>query len=148
MKKLPFLLLLALSGCITTDSQKRIADFMKTPAGQAIIHIATTTGTKAIDQFAATGKVDGKEIAKAALGGASAELRKAQTPDAQITAAGAKEAAKTAMNEGTGVPAVSREIAPAVAKAVADAVKNQGAPADLALEAAARGLDKAAASVK
>jgi hypothetical protein len=121
---------------------------MNSPTGQAIIHVAATTGTKAIDQYAATGKVDGKEIAKAALGGASAELRKAQTPDASVNAAEAKAAAKTAVDEGTGVAAVSKEVAPAVSQAVANAVKNQGAPADLALEAAARGLDIAAAKVK
>ena len=52
-----------------------------------------------------------------------------------------------AVNEGTGLAAVSREVAPAVSQAVANAVKHQNAPADLALEAAARGLDRAAAKV-
>jgi hypothetical protein len=42
---------------------------------------------------------------------------------------------------------VTKKVAPVVASAVADAVK-QGAPADLANEAAARGLDHVAAKPK
>lgn len=147
MKQLSLLFILTLGGC-TTAEQKRISDFMASPAGKAIVHIAATTGGRAIDQYAATGKLDGKEIAKAALGGASAELRAAQTPGASVNASKAMDAATEAVRDGTGVAAVSRQVAPAVAQAVADAVKNHGAPADLALEAAARGLDLAAARVK
>jgi hypothetical protein len=147
MQKLSLLLALTLSGC-TTAEQQRISDFMNSPAGKAIVNVAATTGSKAIDQYAATGKLDGKEIAKAALGGASAELRKAQTPGTPVNAAAAKEAAIEAVHDGTGVPAVSSKVAPAIARAVADAVQHHGAPADLALEAAARGLDQAAAKVK
>lgn len=149
MKKLSFLLILTLSGCSTVE-QKRISDFMNSPAGKAIIHVAVTTGGAAVNSFAASGKVDGKEVAQAALSGASAELRKAQTPG--FAAASAKDAsavqaaASDAIHDGAGVAGVSRKVAPAVAQAVADAVKNHAAPADLALEAAARGLDQAAAS--
>ena len=101
-----------------------------------------------MNQFAASGKVDAKETAQAALSGASLELRKAQTPGVPLSASAAQQAAKEAVNEGTGLASVSRQVAPAVAQAVANAVKNQGAPADLALEAAARGLDQAAADAK
>jgi hypothetical protein len=145
MKKLLFLgTILAIAGC-TTAEQQRINAFMETPAGKAIINVAASTGAAAVDNFASTGKVNGKEIAKAALSGASAELRKAQTPGAPTNAAQAKDAANEAIHDGTGVSTVAKDVAPPVAKAVADAVKNHGAAADLALEAAARGLDKAAA---
>ena len=147
MKKIAILLLLTLGGC-TTEKQQRLANFMNSPAGKAIIGAATSAGAAAIDQYAATGKADGKDIAKAALGGASAELRKAQNPGVPASAGKAMDAAADAIHDGTGNSAVSKAVAPAVAKAVADAVKNHAAPADLALEAAARGLDRAAAAVK
>jgi hypothetical protein len=71
-------------------------------------------------------------------------LRKKQTPEIRTSAEETREAARTAVREGTGVPSVSRDIARAVTNSVTDAVRS-GEDPDLALEAAARGLDQAAA---
>jgi hypothetical protein len=139
------LVLLFTSNACTNPDQKRISDFINSPTGQTILHVAAKAGQSAVEQYASSGNVGGKEVAQDALDGASAELRKAQTPGVALSASAAHEAAKDAVNEGTGAPAVSRKVAPAVARAVADAVKREKAPADLALEAAARGLDLAAA---
>lgn len=147
MKKLPLLFLLILSSC-STVGQQRVTDFMNSPVGKSIINVAATAGSKAIDQYASTGKIDGKEIAKASLSGASAQLRAAQTPAAPVNASAAKAAATQAVHDGAGLTAVSSKVAPTVAQAVANAVRNHQAPADLALEAAARGLDQAAAKTK
>jgi len=136
---------LLLTGC-STAQQQRLDAFMKSDAGRAITRVAFTAGSTAIDHLAAKGTIDGKEVAKGALGGASTELRKAQTPDAPLTAAAAKSAASDAVKDGSGVASITRTVASAIATAVSDAVKKQGAPADLALEAAARGLDQAAAT--
>src|SRR6266446_2047714 len=95
MKKLPFLLIVTLSGCSTVE-QKRVSDFINSPAGQAIVRIAASTGSKAIDQYASTGKLNGKEIAQAALSGASAELRKAEIPGTPANASAAKQAVQVA----------------------------------------------------
>ena len=121
---------------------------MNSPVGKSIISVAATAGSQAIDQYASTGKIDGKEIARAGLSGASAQLRAAQTPAAPVNASAAKEAAAQAVHDGTGLTSVSNKVAPPVAQAVAKAVKENKAPADLALEAAARGLDKAVANSK
>jgi hypothetical protein len=143
LKKLPILLMFGLGGC----AQQRISAFMNSDAGKAIIGIVTNAGTQAIDELASTGKVNGKQIAADALSGASAAVRAKQTPGTALSAPQAEEAAKTAVQEGTGTPAVANKVAPVIASAVAQAVQN-GHPADLVLEAAALGLDKAAASVK
>jgi hypothetical protein len=133
-----------LASC-STAQQQRLDAFIKSDTGRALTRVAFQAGSAAIDHLATKGSIDGKEVAKAALGGASAELRKAQTPDTPLTASAAKSVAAEAVKDGSGVTSVARTVAPAVASAVADAVKKSGAPADLALEAAARGLDQAAA---
>lgn len=148
MKKHPLLLLLLILSACSTVEQDRLNTFIASPTGQAILRVAATTGTNAVNQFAASGKLDGKQVARDALSGASAELRSAQAPGTSPAPSEVRQIAKDAVHEGSGLPAVSRQVAPAVAQAIADAVQHKGAPADLALEAAARGLDQAAAGVK
>ena len=60
-----------------------------------------------------------------------------------MSATEARTAASNAVRSGTGSPALAQKISRPVAKAVHHAVHVYGAPPDLALEAAARGLDKA-----
>jgi hypothetical protein len=130
-----------LSACDTTQQ------FLKTPEGQAILkHVemtAAAAANSAIDQYTQTGSVSGKQVAKDSLSSVSQQLRGLQATDQAANPAGIQ----TAVKNGSASKAVTRKVAPAVAKAVSDAVQ-KGAPADLANEAAAKGLDKVAAKKK
>jgi hypothetical protein len=139
--------ILLLSGCASLDK------FIASPTGQGLIGAAEKAGLEAIG----SGKFDGKKFASDALSGAATELRTKQeksataqpanSPQAAAEAKTAATAATTAVKEGTGSKTVANKVAPPVADAVAKAVK-EGHPSNFVLEAAARGLDKAAASVK
>ena len=130
-----------LSACDTTQQ------FLKTPEGQAILqHVETTAAaaaTSAINQYTQTGSVSGEQVAKDSLSSVSQQLRGLQATDQAANPA----AIQTAVKNGSASKTVTRKVAPAVAKAVRDAVQ-KGAPADLANEAAAKGLDKVAAKKK
>ena len=97
----------------------------------------------AVQQYAATGSVKGKEIAIASMSSVSQQLRGLQATDDAANPAALKQAVK----DGSASTIVTQKVAPAVANAVAKAVTN-GAPKDVANEAAARALDKAAAKHK
>jgi hypothetical protein len=139
MKKLPLFLIMLFSACAQTN----LAKFLASDEGKAIVAGARDAASSAIQQYAATGKVGGKETAKAAISGASAVLRTTQS-----TADVAKPTAiEQAIKQGSGVPAISSKLAPAVAALVSDAVqKNKNVSPDLVNEAAAHGLDQAVGS--
>jgi hypothetical protein len=135
-----------LAACSTEQEQKFNA-FVASSTGQAIInHVEQTSAAaadSAIQQYVNTGQVQGAQVAKDTLSSVSQQLRGLQT-----TGNAANPAAITqAVNDGTPAKKVRAKVAPAVSKAVTDAVQ-KGAPADLANEAAARGIDKAAAKSK
>lgn len=138
---IPVLLVAVLAGC--SGSQQRIADFAASPTGRAILDkvegAAFAAANNAAQQVVATGKVNGKKVALASVSSVSQQLRSLQSTDKAATPA----AIAAAVQEGSANSTVTKTVAPAVAQAVADATQ-QGAPADLANEAAARGLDKAA----
>jgi hypothetical protein len=137
MKKISVIILIALSACTT---QPNLAKFLASDEGKAIVAGARDAASSAIQQYAATGKVGGKETAKAAISGASAVLRTTQS-----TADVAKPTAiEQAIKQGSGVPAVSGKLAPKVAAIVAKGVQNnKNVPPNLVNEAAAHGLDQA-----
>jgi hypothetical protein len=141
MKYTLFLLLLALNSCATVDK------FAASPAGRAILSGIETTvisaADNAVQQYAATGSVKGKEIAIASMSSVSQQLRGLQATDDAANPAALKQAVK----DGSASTIVTQKVAPAVANAVAKAV-TKGAPKDVANEAAARALDKAAAKHK
>ena len=129
------------SGCSSAQQ------FLSSPQGQAILagveKTAATAATSAIDQYTKTGKISGEQVAKDSLSSVSQQLRTLQgTPDAANPAA-----IKTAVKDGSASPVVTQKVAPAVASAVSAAVQ-EGAPPNLANEAAAKGLDKVAAKKK
>jgi hypothetical protein len=130
----------ALNGCSSTQQ------FLSSPQGQAILagveKTAATAAVSAIDQYTQTGSVSGEQVAKDSLSSVSQQLRGLQATDA----AADPSAIKTAVATGSASKAVTKKVAPAVASAVSEAVQ-KGAPPDLANEAAAKGLDKAAAKV-
>ena len=130
--------IIMLNGCSSTQQ------FLSTPQGKAILagveQTVATAGESAIDQYSKTGKVSGEQVAKDSLSSVGQQLRGLQaTSDAANP-----DAIKTAVKNGSASPVVTKKVAPAVARAVTDAVQ-KGAPPDLANEAAAKGLDKAAA---
>lgn len=139
----PFALLFAivLSSCSDTGA------FLKSPQGQAVLagveNTAITAATSAINQYVQTGNVSGEQVAKDSLSSVSQQLRGLQS----TSQAASPAAIQAAVQTGSASKAVTKKVAPAVATAVADAVK-KGAPADLANEAAARGLDKVATKKK
>lgn len=141
MKKILFLIGIALSACST--QQKQIADFAGTPAGQSIIsaveNAVSAAATNAAQQ-AATGKVNGKKVALASLSSVSQQLRSLQSTGK----AADPNAITAAVQAGSASPAVTQIVAPTVATIVAGAVSQHISP-DAANEAAAIGLDKAAA---
>jgi hypothetical protein len=138
MKKILFALVVAISGC-TESQNKKFETFMASPTGQAIKNAAIAAADDAIKQYEDTGQVKGKEVAQASLNSVGQQLRGLQTTEDAANPTAIKEAVK----KGSASSGVTKKVAPAVANAVTDAVK-KGAPADLALEAAARGLDEAA----
>lgn len=94
----------------------------------------------ALQQLEETGKIKGKEVAKASLSSVSLQLRGLQATEQAADPTALKEA----VENGSASSVVTQKVAPAVAKAVSDAVKN-GTPKDVANEAAASALDKVAA---
>ena len=146
MKKIFLIGLLALAGCSTTQ-QKNLNDFLASPAGKAILNSVETTALNAADsalqQYAETGKVKGEKVAQASLSSVSQQLRGLQATKHAADPAAIHEA----VQNGSASPIVTKRVAPAVATAIAKAAK-EGVPADAANEAAARGLDKAAAKKK
>jgi hypothetical protein len=139
MKHLIIVALLAVTSC-STEQQQKVNAYLASPAGQALERTALAAANNALQQYEDTGKVRGKEVAQASLSSVSQQLRGLQATEAAANPAAIKDAVKN----GSASPVVTKKVAPAVAAAVADAVK-KGAPADAANEAAARGLDKAAA---
>jgi hypothetical protein len=136
-------LLFSLAAC-SSSRQKQVADFVASPTGQAILsgveNTALSAANSAAQQVTATGKVNGKKVALASVSSVSQQLRSLQSTDKAANPA----AITAAVKAGSANSTVTKTVAPAVAKAVADATQ-KGAPADLANEAAARGLDKAEA---
>ncbi len=135
--------LLALGAC-STEQKGNVSAFIASPTGKAILKTVEATAAAAADsaiqQYVDTGEVKGASVAKASLGSVSEQLRGLQATEN----AGNSAAIKTAVANGSASSAVTKKVAPAVATAIADAVK-KGAPPDAANEAAAAGLDKAAA---
>ena len=138
---LPLLLTLSIALLTACSSTQQ---FLASPQGQAILagveKTAATAAVSAIDQYTQTGSVSGKQVAKDSLSSVSQQLRGLQATDQAANPI----AIKTAVRNGSASKGVTKKVAPAVAKAVSDAVQ-KGAPPDLANEAAAKGLDKAAA---
>jgi len=139
MKYLIIGALFVVTSC-STEQQQKMNTFLASPAGQALERTALVAANSALQQYEDTGKVKGKEVAQASLSSVSQQLRGLQATEAAANPA----AIKDAVENGSASPVVTKKVAPVVAAAVADAVK-KGAPADAANEAAARGLDKAAA---
>jgi hypothetical protein len=134
---------LLIAAC-STEQQRKAQAFMATPEGQSLLRgverTAAAAASSAIQQYADTGEVKADQVAKDSLSSVSQQLRGLQATDNAADPAAIKQAVK----HGSASRRVIKKVAPAVATAVADAVK-KGAPADAANEAAARGLDKAAA---
>lgn len=103
----------------------------------AVVVRETATSTAA--QALSTGRVDGKEVARAALDSAGSQLRTLQDTNQAAKPAAVTEAVTTASTAG----AVTRPVAPVVSREVARAVSN-GVPADVANEVAAMALNEAA----
>ncbi|HEY2712478.1 MAG TPA: hypothetical protein VGI60_08195 [Chthoniobacterales bacterium] len=148
MKKLPLLILLGLGACAApsntglTKFQQDLNQFLVSPAGQAVVNGAEAAANSAIQQYVATGKVGGKQTAQAAVAGATAQLRTTQTTGT----AAQPTAVEQAVKQGSGVAAISKVLAPKVAKVVANAAQqNKGVSPDVVNEAVARGLDQAVA---
>ena len=141
MKYTLLILLVALTSCATVDK------FASSPEGRKVLGdvqtVVIAAANDAIQQYADTGKVKGKEVAVASLSSVSQQLRGLQATEDAANPAALKEAVK----DGSASTLVTQEVAPAVAKAVANAVK-KGASKDAANEAAASALDKAAAKHK
>jgi hypothetical protein len=93
-----------------------------------------------LKQYEDTGRIKGREVAKASLSSVSQQLRGLQATEKAADPTALKEA----VENGSASSVVTNKVAPAVAKAVADAVK-KGTPKDVANEAAAATLDKVAA---
>ncbi len=146
--KTPLLLipLFALLACSQTQTEN-LKGFAASPAGQNLLNhvetIALAAADSALQQYESTGTVAGEQVARDSLSSVSHQLRGLQTTDAAATAGAIKQAVK----KGSATPVVTNKVAPAVAQAVSDAAR-KGIPADVANEAAARGLDKAAAKHK
>lgn len=141
MKYTLLILLFALSSCATVDK------FSSSPEGRQILgdvqNAVIAAASNAVQQYADTGKVKGKEVAIASMSSVSEQLRGLQSTENAANPTALKEAVK----DGSASSLLTQKVAPAVAKAVADAVK-KGAPKDAANEAAASALDKAAAKHK
>jgi hypothetical protein len=148
MKQLLFatLVTITLTACTETQSSSAKA-FLASPTGQALLqHVETTAAAaadSALQQYSETGKVKGEQVARDSLSSVSQQLRGLQATGAAANPGAIKEAVASA----SASEAVTQKVAPAVASAVAKA-HQQGLPADAANEAAARGLDKAAAKRK
>jgi hypothetical protein len=146
MKKILLAGLFALVGC-NTAQQKNVNDFLASPAGKMILATVETTALNAADsalqQYVDTGKVQGEKVAQASLSSVSQQLRGLQATKGAANPVAIHEA----VENGSASPVVTKRVAPAIATAIAKATK-EGAPADAANEAAARGLDKAAAKKK
>ena len=141
MKHTLLILLFALTSCATVDK------FSSSPEGRKILgdvqSVVIAAANNAVQQYADTGKIRGKEVAIASMSSVSQQLRGLQATDDAANPAALKQAVK----DGSASSLLTQEVAPAVANAVADAVK-KGAPKDAANEAAASALDKAAAKHK
>jgi hypothetical protein len=140
MKKAPLLPLLVLTAC-TTPEQQKLHGFLSTPEGQAIKNIALGAATAAAQDYSDTGKVHGNAVATAAISAASQGLRTLQSTGDAARPAAITEVVHTQADN----TSIARRIAPAVAAAIAHAVRN-GASPYAANEAAALGLDQAAAT--
>jgi hypothetical protein len=135
MKSILLVLLFAsLSACKTTEQ------FLASPAGQELEKVVIAAANNALQQFEDTGKIKGKEVAKASLSSVSLQLRGLQATEQAADPTALKEA----VENGSASSVVTQKVGPAVAKAVTDAVK-KGTPKDVANEAAASALDKVAA---
>lgn len=139
MKYSLILAVLGLGACTTTQQQK-VAAFLASPEGKVLEQTALAAANNAIQQYSETGKINGKEVAQASVSSVGQQLRGLQATGDAANPAAIKEAVKN----GSANSVVTKNVAPAVATAVANAVQ-KGAPPDAANEAAARGLDKAAA---
>ncbi|HVI83550.1 MAG TPA: hypothetical protein VM717_12530 [Chthoniobacterales bacterium] len=100
---------------------------------------ATGAANDAVGEYRKIKDAENKKRAVASLSSASNQLRSLQATKLAGNARAIKDSVKSASVSDS----VSERVAPAVADAVADAI-DKGVPADLANEAAARGLDKAA----
>ena len=138
MKYTLLILLFALTSCATVDK------FASSPEGRQILSDVETTviaaASNAVQQYADTGSVKGKEVAIASMSSVSQQLRGLQATENAANPAALRKAVK----DGSASALLTQKVAPAVANAVAGAVK-KGAPKDAANEAAASALDKAAA---
>ena len=100
---------------------------------------ATSAANNAVGESRKTGVIENKRLAVASLSSVSQQLRALQNTKRAADMSALGEAVKI----GSVSESVTAKVAPAVAAAVNEAVE-RGVPADLANEAAARGLDKAA----
>ena len=104
---------------------------------------ATTTGAAndAVGEYRKIKHAENKARAVASLSSVSNQLRSLQATKLSGDARAIKDTVKSASVSDS----VTEKVAPAVAAAVTEAI-DKGIPADMANEAAARGLDKAAAA--
>ena len=132
--KLLILAFASLSACETTRN------FVASPAGQELQKAVIAAADNALQQYEASGKVKGKEVAIASLSSVSRQVRGLQATEDAANPTALKEAVKN----GSASTLLTQKVAPAVAKAVVAAVK-KGMSKDVANETAANALDKVAA---
>lgn len=132
--KLLILAFASLSACETTRN------FVASPAGKELQKAVIAAADNALQQYEATGKVKGKEVAIASLSSVSRQVRGLQATEDAANPTALKEAVKN----GSASTLLTQKVAPAVAKAVVAAVK-KGMSKDVANETAANALDKVAA---
>ena len=132
--KLLILAFASLSACETTRN------FVASAAGKELQKAVIAAADNALQQYEATGKVKGNEVAIASLSSVSRQVRGLQATEDAANPTALKEAVKN----GSASTLLTQKVAPAVAKAVVAAVK-KGMSKDVANETAANALDKVAA---
>ncbi len=135
-------LLAVVSGCSTLARWQANPKVQtaETLALEVVENSALNAGLSAIEQYAASGKVDGRAVGAAALNGVAYQLRTLES----TSSASNSSAIAAAVQDGSGIASVSNSVAPIVASAVQVAVQ-QGVKPDVAVEKAATALDAAAA---
>lgn len=137
-----FLLSLFIFSSCASDGTSTLTPAQRAALSQVeltALNTAVSVGT----QYAVTRQVDTSALIINSIDGAAGAARTLiSTP-----AAADPVAIKEALQSGSNSPAFDAKIAPPVADAVSAAI-TKGAPPDAAVEAAARGLNKAAAKVR
>jgi hypothetical protein len=131
-----------LAACSTTE-QAKVNAFVASPTGQTITKTLASAiisaGVSAAGQYAGTGTVDPQKLVGDTLYGSSAQLYSlVGTPAASNPAA-----IQNAVQQGGGVPAVTKTVAPVVSANVTAAIQ-QGIPPDVAVAKAADALSTVA----